>query len=189
VTTEEAVAALIKTLNELEVPYMIVGSYSSNFYGLARSTKDADVVVNLPNDISIGIIAKKLGPAFRLNPQGGFETVTATPKYVVTLVDIPFTIEIFLLSGDEHDQERFRRRRQVQMMGCATFIPAPEDVIVMKLRWAASRGKGQGKDWSDVANVIAISGDVIDWPYVYSWCDKHGTRELLDSIRASIPPL
>jgi hypothetical protein len=26
---------------------MIVGSYSSNFYGIPRSTKDADLVVNL----------------------------------------------------------------------------------------------------------------------------------------------
>ncbi len=27
------------------------------------------------------------------------------------------------------------------------------------------------------------------WPYVYGWCDQHGTRALLDEIRSSIPPL
>lgn len=69
------------------------------------------------------------------------------------------------------------------------YVPTVEDVIVMKLRWAASRGKRDGKDAGDVANVIAVSGDMIDWPYVYSWCDQHGTRELLESIRRSIPPL
>ena len=29
---------------------------------------------------------------------------------------------------------------------------------------------------------------VIDWPYVYDWSDRHGTRALLDEIRSSIPP-
>jgi len=27
----------------------------------------------------------------------------------------------------------------------------------------------------------------IDWSYVYGWCDQHGTRDLLDEIRSSIP--
>ena len=188
-TAEDAVAKLIEVLNELSVPYMVVGSFSSNYYGIARSTKDADIVANLPNDVSIGAIAKRLGPAFRLDPQAGFEGITATIKYVVSLVEVPFTIEVFLLSNDEHDQERFRRRREVQLSGRPTFIPAPEDVIITKVRWAASRAQTRGKDAADVANLIAVSGELIDWPYVYSWCDRHGTRELLDEIRASIPPL
>jgi hypothetical protein len=40
-----------------------------------------------------------------------------------------------------------------------------------------------------VRNVIAVQGEAIDWDYVYSWCDRHGTRALLDEIRASIPPI
>jgi len=34
-----------------------------------------------------------------------------------------------------------------------------------------------------------IQGDRLDWPYVESWCDRHGTRALLDEIRRSVPPL
>jgi len=43
----EALISLIRTFEKAGVPYMIVGSYSSNFYGIPRSTKDADVVVNV----------------------------------------------------------------------------------------------------------------------------------------------
>ena len=39
---EEAVYALPDLLNEHEVSYMLVGSFSSNAYGEARATKDAD---------------------------------------------------------------------------------------------------------------------------------------------------
>jgi hypothetical protein len=189
VTAEEILNALLDTLNDVKVPYMVVGSFSSNFYGIPRSTKDADIVVSLPPGVSMGTIAHRLGPAFRLNPQAAFETITSTTKYVIETVDDPFTIEVFLLSGDEHDQQRFQFRRQVQLLGRTASLPRPEDVIIMKLRWAASREGAKGKDWEDVRNVIAVSNDIIDWPYVHSWCERHGTRALLDSIRESIPPL
>ncbi len=62
-------------------------------------------------------------------------------------------------------------------------MPTAEDVIITKLRWARS------KDRDDVRDVIAVQGDAIDWPYVHAWADQHGTRGLLDEIRASIPPI
>ena len=42
-TASEAVLALLRILGELEIPHMLVGSFSSNVYGIPRSTKDADV--------------------------------------------------------------------------------------------------------------------------------------------------
>ena len=43
----DALLALTRAFEDAGLPYMIVGSYSSNFYGIPRSTKDADLVVNL----------------------------------------------------------------------------------------------------------------------------------------------
>ena len=41
----------------------------------------------------------------------------------------------------------------------------------------------------DVRDVIAVQGDRIDWDYVCRWADIHGTRQTLDEIRQSIPPI
>ena len=41
---EEAVLAVVDTLEVLGIPNMLVGSFSCNFYGIGRSTKDADFV-------------------------------------------------------------------------------------------------------------------------------------------------
>ena len=30
---------------------------------------------------------------------------------------------------------------------------------------------------------------VIDWAYVHSWCERHGTRAALDDVRRSIAPI
>jgi hypothetical protein len=39
----------------------------------------------------------------------------------------------------------------------------------------------------DVRNVIAVQGQKLDWPYVEHWCALHGTTDVLDEVRQSIP--
>lgn len=181
---EEALTEVVDALNELRIPHMVVGAFSSNYHGIGRSTKDADIVVSIEGR-SIRELAERLKSNFQLDPQARFETITGTHKHVFQRRDTPFEVEVFLLSKDEHDQERFSRRQHVEFLGRMSYLPTADDVVIMKLRW--SKGRGGGKDRDDVRGVIAVSGDRIDWDYVYSWCDRHGTRELLDEIRRSIP--
>jgi hypothetical protein len=165
---------------------MGVGSLSSNYDGIGRSTNDADFVVQAGPE-SVPQIARRLGAAFRLDPQLTFETTTLTSRHILEVVGSPFKIELFHLSDDAHDQERFRRRRGVMTLNRAVSLPTVEDVIVTKLRWIH---QGQrSKDWEDVRNVIAVQGEQIDWGYVLPWCDRHGTRAVLEEIHRSIPPL
>jgi hypothetical protein len=183
---DEAVQGVADALNQLAVPYMLVGSLSSSFYGTGRTTKDADFVVEL-GEHSIAEIGRVLGQGFRIDPQLSFETVTMTRRFVADVVGTSLAIEFFHLTSDPHDQERFRRRRQVRLLDRLVWLPTVEDVIVTKLRWAMLANRSKDRD--DVRNVIAVQGDRIDWDYVHRWCGEHGTRTLLDEIRTSIPPI
>jgi hypothetical protein len=52
-TPQEATAAVIDAIDALQIPYMLVGSLSCNYYMIPRSTQDADFVVQLaPGAIS-----------------------------------------------------------------------------------------------------------------------------------------
>jgi len=185
-TGDEAAVAVIEMLDKLQLQYMLVGSFSTNLYGIARSTEDADFVVEL-GAAAVKELAGNLGPQFRFDPQMSFEPATMTFRHVFQVVGIDFKIEVFHLSDDPHDQERFRRRRQLTLLGHKVTCPTPEDVIITKVRWATQMRRL--KDLDDARNVIAVQGDVIDWEYVDSWCDRHGTRATLDEIRQSIPPI
>ena len=44
---ETATSTVIDGLEAMGVDYMLVGSFSSNFYGIPRATQDADFVVQL----------------------------------------------------------------------------------------------------------------------------------------------
>ena len=49
-TGNDALLKLLAVLNRLSIPYMLVGSYSSNIYGIPRMTMDADLVLQLDDD-------------------------------------------------------------------------------------------------------------------------------------------
>src|SRR5438093_2799938 len=111
-TADEAAVAVIDSLDRAGVPFMIVGSIASNFHGIPRSTRDADFVLQF-GPSSLSHLAAVLPAGLCLEPQGSFEAVTATMRYVITLEHSPFVCELFIHSDDAHDQERFARRRKV----------------------------------------------------------------------------
>ena len=169
-------------LNRTGVPYMIVGSYSSsNFYGVPRSTKDADLVVNL-DQADWKILSSILPPG--LEQQSGFEMVTSTRKELIRVKNSVFEIELFHLSKDAHDSIRFSRRHKVPIIpGVEAYLPTAEDVIIQKLRW--SRGAKRPKDFADVVAVMQVQGPArLDWSYIEEWCGKHETLDLLAEAKA-----
>lgn len=181
---DEIVAAVIDALNTCRVPYMLVGSLSSNYYGIARSTHDADFVIQLEGT-SIAAVADRLPNMLRMDRQLSFEGLTGTFRYVIDCVGTNFKAELFLLDDDPHNQERFERRCPATYMEQRVFLPTVEDVIITKVRWLYVGGRLKDRD--EIQNVLAVQKDAIDWHYVHKWCDVHGTRALLDEIRASIP--
>jgi hypothetical protein len=76
-TGEDAVAELLDTLNQLSIDYMVVGSFSSNRYGVPRATKDADLVLKIET-AERETLFSKLPESFEIDPQVTFEMVNGT---------------------------------------------------------------------------------------------------------------
>ncbi len=173
---------VIQALDACKIPYLLAGSFSSNYYGIPRSTKDVDFVVQLRGGLQ-SEFARHLGEDFQVNPQLFFETITGTYKQEIAHLRSAFTVEVFQLSADPHDQSRFGRRQSVRLDGRDVWFPAAEDVIVTKLRW------GRHKDHEDVRDVISVQRGRLDWPYIEKWCGEHGTLALLNEIRRTVPEI
>lgn len=181
-TSEEVIVAVIDALGAVDVPFMVVGSIATNFYGIPRATRDADFVIQIPPPFAA--LAERLGTNLRLAAQASFEGVTGTLRHRIEAKGTPFTVELFELSDDAHDVARFSRRRRVRLFGRDVFVATAEDTIITKLRWAVQPGRE--KDVDDVRSVIAVQGDSVDWSYVQYWGDLHGTSGMLTSIRRSV---
>lgn len=181
-TIEDVTLRVVDALNAAEIPYMLVGSFSSNVYGIPRSTKDADFVLQLQGDFSPKFYSS-LGPNFEIEPQLTFETNTGTFKQEMQFQGTPFTVGLFRLSNDEFDQHRFQRRVAATLFGRPTFFPTAEDVIVMKLRWFRQ------KDRDDIRNVMIVQRGKLDWNYIENWCRKHGSFAVMEKMRHNLPEI
>jgi hypothetical protein len=182
ISIESVTLRVAEALDVCGIPFLLAGAFSSNHYGIPRSTKDADFVLQLKSAVGDNFV-RALGEPFDLDPQLSFETNTGTYRQLLKYRGSPFGVELFLLSNDPHDQERFSRRREVYLLGRKFWFPSPEDVIITKLRWARS------KDKDDVRNVISVQRGKLDWPYIEKWCKEHGTIALLQEIRRSVPDI
>lgn len=184
-TNDEATIAVIDALETAGLLYMVVGSFSSNAYGVTRATKDADLVV-VAKAGELRAALRSLGSRFHVDQQLSFESVTGTTRCIVEIPDLPFSEELFRLSNDPHDQCRFSRRRVVRhpQFKRDVVIPTPEDVVITKLRWACIAGRSKDRD--DVRDILAVMGDALDWEYINLWTQHHNTSELLREIRASL---
>ncbi|GHC44142.1 hypothetical protein GCM10007100_06730 [Roseibacillus persicicus] len=179
-TGDEALLSLLRLFAELKIPHMLVGSYSTNFYGIPRATKDADLVLQVESQ-KLATLFRKLPPGIRMDEQSFFEMVTATRKELLHVEGSSFQIELFHLSDDEFDQTRFEHRVAVDYHeGVSTYLPRVEDVIVQKLRWAEG-GKRQ-KDFDDVVSVLKVH-EPIDFSYIEAWCAKHNSLKFLAEAR------
>lgn len=181
-SSNELVLRVVQALERLQVPYMIVGSFSSNAYGIARSTQDADFVIELADPSAL---FQALAPELQFDPQMVLETVTMTTRYVGRHRASGFKVELFLVSEDPHDRERFRRRRLSPFLGATAFLPAPEDVLIQKLKWFGRARRA--KDWEDAGNVLTVQQANLDLGYVRHWCDHLGTRELFEKLLSETP--
>lgn len=177
----DAVLTVLAILEDLALPYMVTGSYATNVFGLPRSTKDADLIVEAEAS-RIHEVLDRLAPPLRPDPQMLFETVTSSKRWIVRLDRSPFVIEIFLLNNHAFDRSRFtRRRRELVLPKVSAWLPTPEDVIVQKLRWVALARRA--KDFEDACNVLAVQGSALDWDYIEKWCGELGAAEVLEEAR------
>jgi predicted nucleotidyltransferase len=177
---ESITMKVAEALEACGISFLLSGSFASNFYGIPRSTRDADFVLQTQRAVGPEFV-KHLGDDFLLDPQLTFETNTGTFRQVLRHKKSAFKVELFLLTQDPHDQSRFQRRRAVELHGRRLWLPSPEDVVVTKLRWA------RGKDKDDVRDVMAVQRDRLEWDYIEQWCRRHGTLGLMEEIRHSLP--
>ncbi len=55
---ERALVSVVRYLENLEIPYMVVGSVASSHHGRPRMTHDADIVIDPASDSLVALVQR-----------------------------------------------------------------------------------------------------------------------------------
>lgn len=186
-TLEALAIEVVKAAEAAGVEFMAVGAIAAGAYGVPRSTRDVDLLVAVNVAGGVNALIERLSPMVNFESQVVFDTLTWGRRHVgQSRSKPPFKVELFEVFDDPFVRSEFSRRQRVfvPMLGCHTWLPTPEDVVVQKLRW------GRSKDLDDARDVLAVQGvESLDMTYIRHWCARHGTEERLRLALAGIPPM
>lgn len=177
----DALFQVFDVLEALEIPYMVVGSFASTFWGRPRTTHDADLVVQIPQE-KARELAHLLAPDFYAPDFVIEEAVRKRDQFNAIHLTSAFKVDFWLLKDTPHDRERFRRRLLGLLFEREVWISGPEDVILSKLQWHQMAG-GSGRQFQDVLEVYEIQEPYLEQDYLDRWARSLGLMELLEQVR------
>lgn len=176
---EEVVALVSAKLEECGISYMIVGSFASNIYGIARSTHDADMVVEIDGP-GIEKLGQALGEEFYFDIEGAKESLKLGVMFNAVHYPSGLKIDLIAIKNRPFDHEEFRRKKLTNFAGSKCWFATAEDTILAKLEWS-KMGESE-RQFNDAVNIAKVQKENLDMNYLRYWADDLKISDLLNSL-------
>lgn len=172
---------VIDVLDQLNIPYVIVGSLASTQHGMARSTFDSDLVVKLNKSQATQLISQLQGD-FYADEEMALNAVGKGSSFNIIHLKSMFKVDFFIAKDDTFDRAQIERRvsRAVaENLEREIYVLSAEDTILAKLQWYRMGGEQSEKQWRDVVGVVKVQGDGLDLEYLQAMAVELGVKDLL----------
>jgi hypothetical protein len=179
---------VLEALEATGVEYLIGGAVAVWAWGEARTTRDFDVVVNVPFERIVSL-SQELEKRDMLVPvEVILDLLTKSegdlPINAIHL-STGYKAELFLLRpGDTYRETALARRRLVDLgppLG-EVYVHAPEDLILNKLRYFSL--SQQPKHTRDIASILLTLENELDQDYIERWSAHFGLTTLWQEVRS-----
>lgn len=158
---EKLIKRIAATLDQNNIPYMIIGGQAVLLYGLPRLTMDIDITLGLGSGklpLVVDVL-KEIG--LNIIPENYEEFVRDTS--VLPAKDETTGIRVdFIFSFTPYEQKAISRATNVDIDGGTARFASVEDVIIHKIF------AGRPRDIEDVSGILYKHGG-IDVEYIISW--------------------
>lgn len=164
---------VLDALEAAHVTYLIGGAVALAAWGEPRTTRDLDLVIELPVE-SMGALSLELERRAMLVPVDIMLDLLIEDR-----VDLPinaihmasgYKAEMFLFKPGDALREAGLQRRQLVDLGPAlgeVYVHSPEDLILNKLRFY--RISQQTKHVRDIASIVLSQAEALDLAYIDGW--------------------
>ncbi len=175
----------VTVLEDLRVPYLVVGSFASIAYGESRFTQDIDIVAALELKHVPGLMTAFPSPEYYLSDAAVRDAIQSSFQFNVIHPSSGNKIDFILPCSGPWADARMSRRRAVRLLPDRDVMTAaPEDVILGKL-WYYSEGGGD-RHLRDIAGILRVTGDGVDRAEVERWAAELGYLDIWQAIVAKV---
>jgi hypothetical protein len=143
---------VVKVLDEIGAPYMIVGAFGGSVYGISRSTNDIDMLVDLQEKDCYAISEKLPLPRYCADPEMIKNSVETGIMFNLIDTDEGAKADLVPLKREPEYQLAFNRRTRATFtdpsgQSFEAWVAQPTDIIIGKLRaWDEGRSDKHPKD-------------------------------------------
>lgn len=153
---------VIEVLEQLDIPYMVVGGFAAIFYGEPRLTIDVDIVVDMKWRHIGPFVAAFPIPDYYVSAEGIRDSLQRCYPFNVIQPTTGAKVDLVPLPRDPFTRAAFQRRQRLEYDEAghsATFI-TPKDIIVAKL--VAYRETESDKHLRDARSVVMMQWGELD---------------------------
>src|SRR5208282_1210243 len=168
---QELLNRVFQALTAANIDYMVTGSIASILQGEPRSSHDIDLVVVMPPAAARTLVQAFPPPDYYLSEEAILEALRQKSMFNLLCLTDGEKVDFWILTDDAFDQSRFARKRVEQVLGLQLNVSAPEDTILVKLRWAKLSG-GSEKQFTDALRVYEVQGNKLDFDYLNQWASR-----------------
>lgn len=143
---------ILRTLESIDAPYMIIGAFAATVYGITRVTYDIDIVVKLEERHIQALTTAYPPPRYYADPVQMRDSIRMGIMFNIIDTDRGEKADLVPLTMDSRYSQAFQRRirQAVEIPGVEPFevwCARPEDVIVGKLMaWAEGHSRKHETD-------------------------------------------
>ena len=179
---------VVTLLDENHIDYMITGSLASSIQGEPRATHDIDLLVNItPTAIPV-LMRHFTPPHYYLSESAIQEAIRYQSMFNLLDTTEGDKIDFWMLTSEPFDQARFARKYEENILGLPMKISAPEDTILMKLRWAKLAG-GSEKQFTDALRVYEVQYGKLNFNYMEGWLEPLQVKDIWEKLKKEAQPL
>jgi len=179
---------IVPVLTANNIEYMLTGSIASSAQGEPRATHDIDLVVVLSPDAIAPLLAAFPAPDYFLSEDAIREALRLRSMFNLLSLKDGEKVDFWILTDDPFDRSRFARKRFETILDLPLHVSAPEDTILVKLRWSKLSG-GSEKQLKDALRVYEVQSSALDHIYLNHWAGQLGVEELWQRIQDEGKPV
>lgn len=184
------VRLVLDALETAGVTYMIGGAVGVWAWGDVRTTRDVDLVIELPFESAVAL-SRELEEREMLVPIEVIIDLMIEHRGDLPISAIHlrtgYKADLFLLRpGDVYRATALSRRRLVDLgprLG-KVYVHSPEDLILYKLQYFAL--SQQPKHIHDIASILMAMAGQLEEEYIETWVERLGLAATWNEVRRQI---